>query len=226
MIPGPEKAPDLLVSYCFIWSWRTDSNRRPADYKSAALPTELRQRCTKHGCCGPWRDAFAIARSRPGPPAGRSAPQQCSLSILWEPAKPHNVSHRSRMSSTYQQCANAAPGSAATSGNGGISSRMDGTTARQAYLKSAGGSPGMVPCYSLFDGFGGGATKPSARVAGPSAFSSSGLNPPGPCSDKPVDGMPATSFPSDSDRSGPAVSCFSPTTSEIVARSGLDCVDT
>ena len=29
---------------CFYWSWRTDSNRRPADYKSAALPTELRQR--------------------------------------------------------------------------------------------------------------------------------------------------------------------------------------
>jgi hypothetical protein len=25
-------------------SWRTDSNPRPADYKSAALPTELRQR--------------------------------------------------------------------------------------------------------------------------------------------------------------------------------------
>ncbi len=24
-------------------SWQTDSNRRPADYKSAALPTELRQ---------------------------------------------------------------------------------------------------------------------------------------------------------------------------------------
>ncbi len=25
------------------WSWRQDSNPRPADYKSAALPTELRQ---------------------------------------------------------------------------------------------------------------------------------------------------------------------------------------
>ena len=25
------------------WSWWTDSNRRPADYKSAALPTELHQ---------------------------------------------------------------------------------------------------------------------------------------------------------------------------------------
>lgn len=26
------------------WSWQTDLNPRPADYKSAALPTELRQR--------------------------------------------------------------------------------------------------------------------------------------------------------------------------------------
>ena len=27
-----------------LWSWWTDSNPRPADYKSAALPTELHQR--------------------------------------------------------------------------------------------------------------------------------------------------------------------------------------
>lgn len=26
-----------------VWSWRWGSNPRPADYKSAALPTELRQ---------------------------------------------------------------------------------------------------------------------------------------------------------------------------------------
>ena len=26
-----------------IWSWRTESNHQPADYKSAALPIELRQ---------------------------------------------------------------------------------------------------------------------------------------------------------------------------------------
>ena len=31
----------MLFSY---WSWRTESNPRPADYKSAALPAELRQR--------------------------------------------------------------------------------------------------------------------------------------------------------------------------------------
>ena len=28
----------------YAWSWWTDSNPRPADYKSAALPTELHQR--------------------------------------------------------------------------------------------------------------------------------------------------------------------------------------
>ena len=28
------------------WSWWTDSNPRPADYKSAALPTELHQHFT------------------------------------------------------------------------------------------------------------------------------------------------------------------------------------
>ena len=29
-----------------VWSWWTDSNPRPADYKSAALPTELHQHLT------------------------------------------------------------------------------------------------------------------------------------------------------------------------------------
>ena len=31
---------------CADWSWWTDSNPRPADYKSAALPTELHQHLT------------------------------------------------------------------------------------------------------------------------------------------------------------------------------------
>ena len=31
------------VHYSKKWSWWTDSNPRPADYKSAALPTELHQ---------------------------------------------------------------------------------------------------------------------------------------------------------------------------------------
>ena len=30
--------------HIYGWSWWTDSNPRPADYKSAALPTELHQR--------------------------------------------------------------------------------------------------------------------------------------------------------------------------------------
>ena len=35
------------------WSWWTDLNPRPADYKSAALPTELHQRIRFRGCgCG------------------------------------------------------------------------------------------------------------------------------------------------------------------------------
>lgn len=29
---------------CCLWSWRQDLNPQPADYKSAALPVELRQR--------------------------------------------------------------------------------------------------------------------------------------------------------------------------------------
>ncbi len=33
------------VCFCRNWSWWTDLNPRPADYKSAALPTELHQRC-------------------------------------------------------------------------------------------------------------------------------------------------------------------------------------
>jgi hypothetical protein len=37
---GPAKPPQL-------WSWRRESNPRPSDYKSDALPTELRQRWGK-----------------------------------------------------------------------------------------------------------------------------------------------------------------------------------
>lgn len=35
---------DISVSLCFNWSRREESNPRQADYKSAALPTELRRR--------------------------------------------------------------------------------------------------------------------------------------------------------------------------------------
>ena len=35
--------PDWSRRQAYQWSWRSDLNRRPADYKSAALPTELCQ---------------------------------------------------------------------------------------------------------------------------------------------------------------------------------------
>ena len=36
----------VITSYYLFWSWWTDSNPWPADYKSAALPTELHQHCS------------------------------------------------------------------------------------------------------------------------------------------------------------------------------------
>ena len=36
-----------IFDYQLDWSWWTDLNPRPADYKSAALPTELHQRFVK-----------------------------------------------------------------------------------------------------------------------------------------------------------------------------------
>ena len=35
----------FAMSPLFLWSWRRDLNPRPSDYKSDALPTELRQPC-------------------------------------------------------------------------------------------------------------------------------------------------------------------------------------
>ena len=44
---GATSASPRKTSSCFrnllIWSWRRESNPRPSDYKSDALPTELRQ---------------------------------------------------------------------------------------------------------------------------------------------------------------------------------------
>ena len=40
--------------YEIVWSWWTDSNPRPADYKSAALPAELHQHLNRH-CRQPLR---------------------------------------------------------------------------------------------------------------------------------------------------------------------------
>lgn len=46
-----------IFSYQLDWSWWTDLNPRPADYKSAALPTELHQRFIKSSCLS---DLFSI----------------------------------------------------------------------------------------------------------------------------------------------------------------------
>jgi hypothetical protein len=46
------------------WSWRRDSNPRPADYKSAALPTELCQ----HEC-NDFKDTISLSGSRDRVPA-------------------------------------------------------------------------------------------------------------------------------------------------------------
>ena len=46
-LPSPPPAVTTCVfvlNFCVSWSWRRDSNPRPSDYKSDALPTELRQR--------------------------------------------------------------------------------------------------------------------------------------------------------------------------------------
>ena len=55
--PPKQSAADLQSApfghsgtYPRLWSWRWDLNPQPADYKSAALPIELRQHEAR--CCG------------------------------------------------------------------------------------------------------------------------------------------------------------------------------
>ena len=43
--------PETTVPATKLWSWRRDLNPRPSDYKSDALPAELRQ--PKQPCCPP-----------------------------------------------------------------------------------------------------------------------------------------------------------------------------
>lgn len=40
---GEPKSPALPLGYAAVWGWRQDLNLQPSDYKSAALPIELRQ---------------------------------------------------------------------------------------------------------------------------------------------------------------------------------------
>ena len=46
-----------IFNYQLDWSWWTDLNPQPADYKSAALPTELHQHFIKSSCLS---DLFSI----------------------------------------------------------------------------------------------------------------------------------------------------------------------
>lgn len=59
--PFSKRARQLQHSNIQIWSWREESNPRPADYKSAALPTELRQ-LFDHCCL--WRQNSSESFSR------------------------------------------------------------------------------------------------------------------------------------------------------------------
>ena len=43
---SPPRRKRSAASFVWRWSWWTDLNPRPADYKSAALPTELHQHLT------------------------------------------------------------------------------------------------------------------------------------------------------------------------------------
>ena len=50
-----------------VWSWWTDSNPRPADYKSAALPAELHQRLTSEDYI---TRLHPVCQQKFSPPAG------------------------------------------------------------------------------------------------------------------------------------------------------------
>ena len=58
---SPLSSFSKIKAYCLNsrlqWSWWTDLNPRPADYKSAALPTELHQHFIKSSCLS---DSFSI----------------------------------------------------------------------------------------------------------------------------------------------------------------------
>ena len=56
--PSPPPDGEFVPSF-ILWSWRRDSNPRPSDYKSDALPTELRQQ---------FRDNCAFAQTNPSDP--------------------------------------------------------------------------------------------------------------------------------------------------------------
>jgi hypothetical protein len=46
-LPSPPNRRKIRLPVIVLWSWRRDLNPRPPDYKSGALPTELRQQFGK-----------------------------------------------------------------------------------------------------------------------------------------------------------------------------------
>ena len=89
------------------WSWRRESNPRPADYKSAALPTELRQLVRAYG------------RSFPGHCRRKRAARNPSRAAdLWMKPGRHVSTRRGASASAPQCTLDAAPGSAPGFGAG------------------------------------------------------------------------------------------------------------
>ncbi len=80
-----------LGNLSIIWSWRWDSNPRPADYKSAALPIELLQQrwCLRVESNHRHKDfqSFALPTELPrqiyfGGPSGTRTPDRSVMSRL------------------------------------------------------------------------------------------------------------------------------------------------
>jgi hypothetical protein len=59
--PSPPNRRKIRPSVIVLWSWRRDLNPRPPDYKSGALPTELRQQL---GTAAPPRKLIPLIPSR------------------------------------------------------------------------------------------------------------------------------------------------------------------
>ena len=81
------------------WSWREESNPRPPDYKSDALPTELRQ---------PWECAESPQHEVANDPCITAKGQGQGATIPAEIAKPSNTSW-GRCSASIPSANNACP---------------------------------------------------------------------------------------------------------------------
>ena len=69
------------------WSWWTESNPRPADYKSAALPTELHQRmggnCRERMRLKQCASGIFLPRRKSGAGSGTAGPGYSHLRSNW-----------------------------------------------------------------------------------------------------------------------------------------------